>query len=560
VSTRGIVLTAVVAFIVYALHAAVLGSWIVDDAGISFAYARSLAEGYGLTAQSGVEPVEGFTNLLWVLLLAGVMKIGLFDLVLAPKLIAGALVLLSFLLVARLVCRTGRRPGWLALAALVTTALISGFAIWTASGLENALYVCLLAVLAWWLSAPTVGAPTRRRRAAGAGLLLFLIFCARPDGILYFWLAPFILALDESAQTERPPAREGWLGAYLVWFLGPWLLLTLLRLVTFADVLPNTFYAKQAEGSQPLLWLEARLPLPLVGALLGVLVIAVAVGGGWVLRDWGRRLRRRGGKAEAVRAQLPLLFLLTGLLVYHVLRGDWMPLHRFATPVLLFGPAAILSLIWSLLVERPAAPGRVVRSVPSSLRRGLVAALAIAMVAGGGVYGYRHTRRFLRAPTISLQAVQQTSRRIAAVLEPLGARATVLTPDIGGALWEDRYQVVDLVGLVDRTLGRELDRDPRRIAEHILTSRLPDAVYTHSHWLRAAGLAGNDRFAALYAPARELVGAAGAAVPSGLFLRRSLRSAFSPPAASGDHSAVPAAGEMPVSGSLSSPSSTVPGR
>ena len=40
-----------------------------DDAFISFRYARNLAEGHGLVWNPG-EAVEGYTNFLWVVLMA----------------------------------------------------------------------------------------------------------------------------------------------------------------------------------------------------------------------------------------------------------------------------------------------------------------------------------------------------------------------------------------------------------------------------------------------------------------------------------------------------------
>jgi hypothetical protein len=43
---------------------------LIDDAYITFQYARNLADGYGFAYHPGGEPTEGFTNLLWVVLLA----------------------------------------------------------------------------------------------------------------------------------------------------------------------------------------------------------------------------------------------------------------------------------------------------------------------------------------------------------------------------------------------------------------------------------------------------------------------------------------------------------
>ena len=41
-----------------------------DDAMISMRYARNLAEGHGLVWNGSEPPVEGFTNFLWVLVMA----------------------------------------------------------------------------------------------------------------------------------------------------------------------------------------------------------------------------------------------------------------------------------------------------------------------------------------------------------------------------------------------------------------------------------------------------------------------------------------------------------
>ena len=51
--------------------------FLVDDAFISFRYARNLALGHGLVFNVGESPpVEGYTNFLWVLMLAAVETLG----------------------------------------------------------------------------------------------------------------------------------------------------------------------------------------------------------------------------------------------------------------------------------------------------------------------------------------------------------------------------------------------------------------------------------------------------------------------------------------------------
>ena len=50
--------------------------FLCDDAFISFRYARNLSEGYGLVFNPGFERVEGYTNFSWVVLLAGLARLG----------------------------------------------------------------------------------------------------------------------------------------------------------------------------------------------------------------------------------------------------------------------------------------------------------------------------------------------------------------------------------------------------------------------------------------------------------------------------------------------------
>src|SRR5205823_2531369 len=49
--------------------------FVIDDAFISFRYAENLVRGYGLVFNPG-ERVEGYTNFLWVLIIAGAKALG----------------------------------------------------------------------------------------------------------------------------------------------------------------------------------------------------------------------------------------------------------------------------------------------------------------------------------------------------------------------------------------------------------------------------------------------------------------------------------------------------
>src|SRR5262252_3083654 len=52
----------------FVVHVATYGSYIADDAAITFAYAKNLARGHGLVLNPGSDPVEGYSNFAWLLL------------------------------------------------------------------------------------------------------------------------------------------------------------------------------------------------------------------------------------------------------------------------------------------------------------------------------------------------------------------------------------------------------------------------------------------------------------------------------------------------------------
>ncbi len=129
----------------FAAHASYFGSWLIDDAGISFAYARNLAAGAGLTSQPAAAPVEGFSNPAWTLTLSALYRV-------VEVREPGTLKLLAFLLVVPVFVVIWRdmaaaRPRIVVATALGVLAACSPFVIWTISGLENALLACLVVTL-----------------------------------------------------------------------------------------------------------------------------------------------------------------------------------------------------------------------------------------------------------------------------------------------------------------------------------------------------------------------------------------------------------------------------
>src|SRR4029079_1216620 len=107
-SPREAILLAAAAITVAASLTVVLSRFVtLDDAYITFRYARHLADGYGLGAWNRTgEHVEGYSSLLWTLLLAGGARLGV-DVRLASKVLAAAA---AVFVIATLMRRRDDRP------------------------------------------------------------------------------------------------------------------------------------------------------------------------------------------------------------------------------------------------------------------------------------------------------------------------------------------------------------------------------------------------------------------------------------------------------------------
>jgi hypothetical protein len=117
-------------------------NYVVDDAYISFRYARNLTEGRGLVFNPG-ERVEGYTNFLWVLVIA--LGIGLrSDPVGLAKTLCFGFGLISMVTVYYYYGRVYLRRGWDRLVPAGLMAVSPPLAVWALGGLETTMFAFLI--------------------------------------------------------------------------------------------------------------------------------------------------------------------------------------------------------------------------------------------------------------------------------------------------------------------------------------------------------------------------------------------------------------------------------
>ncbi len=174
---------------VYFIYVIILRFFSIDDAYISFRFAKHLAEGLGLTWNPGYPPVEGYSNFLWVLYLAGAKALSL-PIELTAKVtgaVFGGVTLILLWITAKRLWPENKFT-WVP---SLLVAFCPVWTMWAVSGLELAAHAFLLMVLVMSL---TFNPPQRTMLSS---LALSLLIVSRPEGLILagaFLLTVFFFA------------------------------------------------------------------------------------------------------------------------------------------------------------------------------------------------------------------------------------------------------------------------------------------------------------------------------------------------------------------------------
>ena len=221
----------------YLFHITWFSVWQIEDAAITYAYARNFAAGDGFVTWAGGPWVEGFSNPTWTLLLSVGAWLGLDPFALGKLLGAGfglATLPLAWVWARRL--QPHDDSLWPALAPLAL-ALSTQFSMWTVAGLENGLFGFLLAS-----GAVLLLREGDRASVGWSGIPLGLLAMSRPEAPLYAGLAVLVGGIH--------PVRVGgfrWAASFFVLSAGPFFAWHAWRIQAFGWLFPNTYYAKLGE-------------------------------------------------------------------------------------------------------------------------------------------------------------------------------------------------------------------------------------------------------------------------------------------------------------------------
>ena len=318
---------------------------LAEDAFISFRFARHLAQGAGLTWNLGAAPIEGYTNFLWVLVEAALIRAGA-DLIRVMPLLGVVLAAITLILIYRtLVVRLGVHE-WTAGFAALLLAASGPFATWATSGMETTLFT----LLAWLAFDALVASRPTSPLIASAWLVLATL--TRPEGVL---LAAVLLGAS-AVLARRHGSRVSTYLLAAACYVVPVALYGAWRWHYFGWPLPNTFYAKTGGGLEQ--WMRGIL---LTGHFLFEFILPLVP---WVfLVAWACGLPRWFSRRDDVPLVSPAMCVAAGVLALVTLYivavgGDYMAMHRFFVVLLPFWYVALACLIDPLVRGRETAPQR----------------------------------------------------------------------------------------------------------------------------------------------------------------------------------------------------------
>jgi arabinofuranosyltransferase len=388
---------------------------LMDDAFISFRYARNLLDGQGLVFNPG-ERVEGYSNLTWVLLIAAAMRVG-FDPVVMAKVFGALFATLTVFLLARPLSsgddRLLRRAGPLAAAFL---ALNASVAMWAVHGLETALYAVLILLGV----REDASAHARGTVPRASGLVYAVASLTRPEApVVAVMSGAFGIATNRSAWFSRNGLR--WLGsfaavvaAHLAWRYG-----------YYGDVVSNVAHAKVPLGLGILVRGAGYVAQALEPPLLLPWALAAAA------------IILRGRRREVLFLAAVLIAMVAAVIAEG---GDGFQGFRFLVPV--FPVLYLLAAIGFL--------GAYDRCPKGAARAGLIAVCLVgAATHGWALFGPAHREAMLGGGfTDDLREVGLALRRL------LPPHATIALNPAGAVPYYSGLRAIDMLGLNDRHIAR----------------------------------------------------------------------------------------------------------
>ena len=412
------------AFIIFFFNAQAYKNFISDDALISLRYADNFLHGHGLCWNPGEQPVEGYSNLLWILL---VSFIGLFshDLINAARFAGFFCVFIMMGSVCAQFLRGGSK-NYFGLAIVLSFIALSGtVAAWAYGSLEQSLNCALLGLSLWAVFRFVDSGDKNFKNTVLPGVLMGLLALSRLDGILFALIITVgIMLLETGKGTENiKNLKLLFIPAAVV------LAQCLFRLAYYGSLIPNTALVKISPSMEHASGGFVYVMNGIISMkLFFILTAAAAV---YMLFDPAAR-----------KKTIILLAVLTLWLAYIVfIGGDIFPAYRHMMPAIMIGAFLIIGGFIKAWEAKPA----VIINAPVIFITGLMCVLY-------GITQPWDIQNFKAANEMWERNAMEAGRVIGSVFEK--ERPVVAVTAAGSLPYASGLPAIDLFGLNDYELPR----------------------------------------------------------------------------------------------------------
>lgn len=293
-------------------------SFLSDDAFISYRYAQNFVNGYGLVFNPG-EKVEGYTNFLWVIISAVLMKLNI-DPLTGTRTLTLIFSFLTILVTYLIATEIFKIQSLISFLSSVLLALNPGFVLWSYSGMETIFFTFLVTLGNYFVLKYLC--EVRNKFIVYSSVLFSIASLTRPEGAFIFFLNFLFLVIMSFKNKEKQNFT-----VVIKKFLLPLLIFLIIygtyfiwRYSYYGYLMPNTFYAKTGFDNQFARGLYYCFKFYRESLAMGLLLIFPAY---LIIKEYNDR------KIQYI------LFMLTGFILYIILiGGDNLLVQRFFIPVM----------------------------------------------------------------------------------------------------------------------------------------------------------------------------------------------------------------------------------
>jgi arabinofuranosyltransferase len=431
-------------------HSAHYMPFLSDDSLISLRYADRLIHGQGLTWTDG-RPVEGYSNLLWLLLVALLGFLGM-DLIIASRLLGLLFMSLVIIFAAIRYLRAGPRPSALLgySAGMLFFVGAAPTAVWAIGGLEQPLVAAAVAgsIVMFWNAAER--GYEVRSSAYALSITLGVLCLTRPDGPL------FTVAVVASSLMSALITTVKWrqLFAFIMVAVAmpvlSYLGQLIFRLTYYGEWVPNTALVKLTPSLHHLAGGLSYVCKGFLALLPGSLLAILFLGIGLFFTESRRRFVLLS----------TMLFLWLAYVV--VIGGDILPSYRHLVPVIVLMTYAIAEgamILWE-------------RIDGGWIRRGVFGAIVIGLITMAVPVQWKNPE-YRKAIT---ERWEWNGKSLALTLQAaFSEKRPLLAVTAAGCLpYWSRFPCLDMLGLNDYYLPRHR---PQGVGKGYLGHELGDGEY-----------------------------------------------------------------------------------